>query len=85
MKLIDHLETAGLSPEAAARARAAQDETGEPLPVVISRLGLLPDDAVTAALAGLMGWLKRISNPCRPNDWTSRCRPGFSNITAYCR
>ncbi len=53
--MLQHLEAAGLTPEAAARAAAAQAETGEPLPVVISRLGLLQDDHVVASLAAAYG------------------------------
>jgi general secretion pathway protein E len=48
--ILTHLEAAGLTPQAASRAQAGKDETGEPLPVVISRLGLLSDDDVTRAL-----------------------------------
>jgi general secretion pathway protein E len=49
--MLQHLEAAGLTPQAASRAQAGRIETGEPLPVVISRLGLLSDEDVTAALA----------------------------------
>jgi general secretion pathway protein E len=55
MIMLGHLQTAGLTPEAAARAASARAETGEPLPVVISRLGLLPDEDVVAALAAAHG------------------------------
>ena len=54
--LLDRLiVSAGLSSEAAGRARAAQAETGEPLPVVVSRIGLMPDSDVVAALCDGLG------------------------------
>ncbi|WP_339749000.1 GspE/PulE family protein [uncultured Maricaulis sp.] len=55
MIMLDQLETAGLTSHAVIRARAAQEETGEPLPVVISRLGLLPDETVVETLAAVYG------------------------------
>lgn len=53
--LIEQLHAVGLTPESAERARAAQAETGEPLPVVISRIGLLPDTDVVRALSSAHG------------------------------
>jgi general secretion pathway protein E len=51
MMMLEHLEAAGLSSEASSRATSALAESDEPLPVLVSRLGLLPDDVVVAALA----------------------------------
>lgn len=51
----DFLDTVGLSPAAKSRAREAVEETGEPVPVVVSRLGLLADEAVVAALSQAFG------------------------------
>lgn len=56
MTSIHLLDNAGLSPEVAERARAACEETGEPWPVVVSRLGMIDDDSVVAVLAGQTGF-----------------------------
>lgn len=50
------LAAAGLAPEALERVRAAARETLEPVPVIVSRLGLLPDDLALAALSNAFGW-----------------------------
>lgn len=55
MSVMDCLLAAGLSPEAGARAERVRTETAEPIPVVVSRLGLLPDDQVAVALAEYFG------------------------------
>tara|TARA_R110002073_G_scaffold69054_6_gene171344 strand:- start:44049 stop:45686 length:1638 start_codon:yes stop_codon:yes gene_type:complete len=55
MTILAHLERAGLTAQAADRAAAGCEETGEPLPVVVSRLGLLSDDVVVAALSSAFG------------------------------
>jgi general secretion pathway protein E len=46
----------GLAPaETLARARLVQSETGEPLDKVLTRLGLVSEEALTAAIARAMG------------------------------
>lgn len=53
IELAEHLSAFGLTPEAAARARRVAEETGESIPTIVSRLGLLPDEVVVEALCAV--------------------------------